>query len=284
MKLPFVKMHGLGNDFVLLDYIASPLPDPAQLAQTLCRRSFGIGADGLLAVCPSSPGTQASYRMRIFNADGSEAQICGNGLRCVGKYAFEHGICADTHHTVETVAGVRRLSLDTDADGHVRTVTVNMGHAKTSPSEVPLNTVTALVDSPVDNCGGELRITALSVGNPHGVVFVPDLYDCRFELMGPLLECHRIWPEKANIEFVQVADLHHIAMRAWERGVGETLACGSGACAAAAAAVLTGRAQWPVEVRLGGGPLSISQDLTDGSLLMTGPAVEVFAGVIDIDL
>lgn len=280
MRVPFVKMHGLGNDFVLLDCMASPGLDPEAMAKTLCRRRFGIGADGLLALCNPSPDIQADYRMRIFNADGSEARICGNGLRCVGKYAFEHHICRATHPLVETGAGVRRLSLDLNPDGLVRTVSVNMGHAVTAPSLVPLNTVTPLIDSPVDNCGCELRITALSVGNPHGVVFVPDLYGCNFEVLGPRLECHHIWPEKANIEFVQVCDSHHIAMRAWERGVGETAACGSGACAAAAAAVLTARAQWPVEVQLCGGLLDITTDDCDGSLLMTGTAAEVFEGII----
>lgn len=278
MELQFIKMHGIGNDFVLVDCLNSDTPDLGQLARTLCRRRFGIGADGLLAVCPSEV---ADYRMRIFNADGSEAAICGNGLRCVGKYAYEHGISRSIEPAVETGAGVRRLQLTIGSDDRVGAVTVNMGHAVTAPALVPLNTVTALINSPVENCGEELRLTALSVGNPHGVVFVSDLYGCKFELLGPRLECHEIWPEKANIEFVQIIDSHHIAMRAWERGVGETLACGSGACAAAAASVLNGLAQWPVEVQLSGGILSISTD-ADGSLLMTGPATEVFTGTVRI--
>ncbi|MDE7032371.1 MAG: diaminopimelate epimerase [Muribaculaceae bacterium] len=278
MELQFVKMHGIGNDFVLVDCMGSDTPAPGQLARTLCRRRFGIGADGLLAVCPSDV---ADYRMRIFNADGSEAAICGNGLRCVGKYAYEHGISCSPTPAVETGAGIRRLHLAIGSDNRVEAVTVNMGHAVTAPAQVPLNTVTALINSPVENCGEELRLTALSVGNPHGVVFVSDLYGCKFELLGPRLECHEIWPEKANIEFVQIIDSHHIAMRAWERGVGETLACGSGACAAAAAAVLNGQVKWPVEVQLSGGTLSISAD-ADGSLLMTGPAAEVFSGIVRV--
>ncbi len=278
MELQFVKMHGIGNDFVLVDCMGSDTPEPGQLARTLCRRRFGIGADGLLAVCPS---VVADYRMRIFNADGSEAAICGNGLRCVGKYAYEHGISCSPTPAVETGAGIRRLHLAIGSDNRVEAVTVNMGHAVTAPAQVPLNTVTALINSPVENCGEELRLTALSVGNPHGVVFVSDLYGCKFELLGPRLECHEIWPEKANIEFVQIIDSHHIAMRAWERGVGETLACGSGACAAAAAAVLNGQVKWPVEVQLSGGTLSISAD-ADGSLLMTGPASEVFSGIVRV--
>ena len=278
MELQFVKMHGIGNDFVLVDCMGSDTPEPGQLARTLCRRRFGIGADGLLAVCPSDV---SDYRMRIFNADGSEAAICGNGLRCVGKYAYEHGISCSPTPAVETGAGIRRLHLAIGSDNRVEAVTVNMGHAVTAPAQVPLNTVTALINSPVENCGEELRLTALSVGNPHGVVFVSDLYGCKFELLGPRLECHEIWPEKANIEFVQIIDSHHIAMRAWERGVGETLACGSGACAAAAAAVLNGQVKWPVEVQLSGGTLSISAD-ADGSLLMTGPAAEVFSGIVRV--
>ncbi len=278
MELQFVKMHGIGNDFVLVDCMGSDTPEPGQLARTLCRRRFGIGADGLLAVCPS---VVADYRMRIFNADGSEAAICGNGLRCVGKYAYEHGISCSPTPAVETGAGIRRLHLAIGSDNRVEAVTVNMGHAVTAPAQVPLNTVTALINSPVENCGEELRLTALSVGNPHGVVFVSDLYGCKFELLGPRLECHEIWPEKANIEFVQIIDSHHIAMRAWERGVGETLACGSGACAAAAAAVLNGQVKWPVEVQFSGGTLSISAD-ADGSLLMTGPASEVFSGIVRV--
>ena len=278
MELQFVKMHGIGNDFVLVDCMGSDTPEPGQLARTLCRRRFGIGADGLLAVCPSDV---ADYRMRIFNADGSEAAICGNGLRCVGKYAYEHGISCSPTPAVETGAGIRRLHLAIGSDNRVEAVTVNMGHAVTAPAQVPLNTVTALINSPVENCGEELRLTALSVGNPHGVVFVSDLYGCKFELLGPRLECHEIWPEKANIEFVPIIDSHPIAMRAWERGVGETLACGSGACAAAAAAVLNGQVKWPVEVQLSGGTLSISAD-ADGSLLMTGPAAEVFSGIVRV--
>ncbi len=185
MELQFVKMHGIGNDFVLVDCMSSDTPEPGQLARTLCRRRFGIGADGLLAVCPSEV---ADYRMRIFNADGSEAGICGNGLRCVGKYAYEHGISRSIEPAVETGAGVRRLHLAIGSDNRVEAVTVNMGHAVTAPALVPLNTVTALINSPVENCGEELRLTALSVGNPHGVVFVSDLYGCKFELLGPRLE------------------------------------------------------------------------------------------------
>ena len=273
MDIPFVKMHGIGNDFVLLDCSAAVYDDLAYLARTLCRRRFGIGADGMLVLCPS---TEADYRMRIFNADGTEAQICGNGLRCIAVYAYEHGICRKCEPTVETRAGLRHIVLQTDSDSHVLSVTVDMGTAITDPQLIPVNTVTPFINSPVENCGEKIRLTALSVGNPHGVVFVDDLYDCRFESLGPRLECHEIWPEKANIEFVKVIDRHHIAMRAWERGVGETLACGSGACAAAAAAVINSLADWPVEVQLPGGQLTI--DGSSGRLLMTGPATEVFSG------
>lgn len=277
MKIPFVKMHGIGNDFVLLDCMHSPTYDFSELARRLCRRRFGIGSDGLLAVLPSE---SADFRMRIFNADGSEAQICGNGLRCVAVYAYEHGIVEKLQPTVETGAGVRSLHINIGSDRHPESVSVDMGQAVTEPAEIPVNTVTPLINSPVENCGEKLRLTALSVGNPHGVVFVDDLYDCHFESLGPRLECHEIWPEKANIEFVKLINRGHIAMRAWERGVGETLACGSGACAAAAAAVINRLVDWPVEVQLPGGRLSI--DGSSGRLIMTGPATEVFSGEISI--
>ncbi|MDE6331175.1 MAG: diaminopimelate epimerase [Muribaculaceae bacterium] len=278
MNLPFVKMHGTGNDFVLLDCMHSPDYNFSELARVLCRRRIGIGADGLLAICPSDT---ADFRMRIFNADGSEAQICGNGLRCAGKYAYDNKVVNSITPLVETGAGLRKLTLTTDSSDKVQSVKVDMGMICTAPADVPVNTVTPLINSPVDNCGEKIRITALSVGNPHGVVFVDDLYDCKFELLGPRLECHEIWPEKANIEFVRIIDSHHIAMRAWERGVGETLACGSGACAAAAAAVINRYAEWPVEVQLCGGLLTI--DLSnDNTLVMNGPATEVFRGIYTI--
>ena len=285
---PFIKTHGLGNDFVLIDDgLFSPSGtlsgcEPGALARALCHRRFGIGADGLLLVSP--PSGAGTCRMRIFNANGSEAQMCGNGIRCVARYVFTRSPRPSRTILVETLAGLRTVEIDAAPDGAFLSATVDMGRPCLVPADIPLRfkgeaMIDAPIDAPLPPSIGPLRLTAISMGNPHGVVFVPDVASFPLSDVGPLLENLPIWPEKANIEFVQPLGPSEVAVRTWERGAGETLACGTGACAAAAAFALTRpEALWPVRVALLGGTLTIRRS-PSGSLLMTGPAEELFKGV-----
>ena len=274
--IPFVKMHGLGNDFVYVDCMHRPLDDFPRLAVEMSRRHTGVGADGIIAILPSD---KADCRMRIFNADGSEAQMCGNGIRCVAKYIYDNNIVRKPLLTVETLSGLKTVEVHAGLDGLTDTVTVDMGLPRTTPTEVPVNfNGDSMVEAPVQVGDHTVSVTAVSMGNPHGVVFVDDFDGDIVATLGAQLENHPIWPEKANIEFVRVDSPSSLSMRAWERGAGETMACGTGACAAAAAAVMTGRAKWPITVRLIGGNLHIDTDPATGHILMTGPAVTVYTG------
>ncbi len=256
--IEFAKMHGLGNDFVVIDCTDGRTYDFAGLAVAMCDRHFGIGADGLIAILP---GLTADCRMRIFNADGSEAQMCGNGIRCVGKYVRDRGLVVSDCISVETLGGVKKLMLTYGGGADVESVTVDMGMPELRSDKMPDG------------------MMALSVGNSHIVVFVDDVSGFPVDVRGPELERHPIWPEKANVEFVEVVALGELRQRTWERGVGETKACGTGACAAAVAAVRSGRATFPVKVHLLGGDLNIVAG-PSGNLLMTGPAAMVFEGRI----
>lgn len=270
MNLPFIKMEGLGNDFVLLDCLKGNIPaDAGALARRLCERRHGIGADGMLLVCP---GKVCDARMRIFNADGSEAQMCGNGIRCVALFLHRAGYPDEME--IATMAGVKRVRVSGEM------VTVDMGAPVWEAESVPVRCETpVMLEADVDSGYGVLKVSAVSMGNPHGVVFTDHLIRYPVKRCGRALERHEIWPERANIEFVTVIDRHNITMRAWERGVGETKACGTGACAAAAVSVATGRADFPVEVRLPGGVLTIDSD-AEGHIMMTGPARVSFEGNI----
>ena len=275
-QIPFVKMHGLGNDFVYVDCLKRDIEHLSELAIEMSRRPTGIGSDGIIAILPSR---KADCRMRIFNADGSEAQMCGNGIRCVAKYIFDNKIVAKNRITVETLSGIKIVEIHAGIDGLTDTVTVDMGAPKFTPSEIPVDfDGEQMTEQPVQVGDTEVKVTAMSMGNPHGVVFVDNFDGDIVGTLGPQLETHAIWPEKANIEFVRVDAPDTLSMRAWERGAGETMACGTGACAAAAAAVATGRAQWPLTVRLIGGNLHIDCDSATGHILMTGPAVTVYTG------
>lgn len=276
-NIPFVKMHGLGNDFVYVDCMQRPLDRLPELAVEMSRRHTGVGSDGIIAILPSD---KADCRMRIFNADGSEAQMCGNGIRCVAKYIYDNRIVGGKRHiTVETLSGLKTVEIHAGIDGLTDTVTVDMGLPHMAPSEVPVNhSGDRMLEEPVIVGDREVAVTAVSMGNPHGVVFVDSFDGDIVSTLGPELEKHPVWPEKANIEFVRVDSPDTLSMRAWERGAGETMACGTGACAAAAAAVATGRARWPITVRLIGGNLSIDADPETGHILMTGPAVTVYTG------
>jgi diaminopimelate epimerase len=280
----FTKMHGLGNDFVVVDGFVEQVDPSAygDLARRVCDRHFGVGADGLVFVLPSDlAGSQgpADFRMRIFNSDGSEANHCGNAIRCVAKLLYETGRTRKTVITCETVGRVNVLQLF-PTGGRVDQVRVDMGEPRFLREEVPIAgpAGTEAIDEPLEVDGETLRVTALSMGNPHAVTFVPDLDAFPFDRLGPKMEVHPAFPQRVNAEFIQVLGPEELRMRVWERGAGETLACGTGACASLVAAARTGRAARRAVVHLRGGDLLIEWG-DDNHVYMTGPAVEVFRGV-----
>lgn len=275
-EISFTKMHGLGNDYI---YIHCPANEPHSLSELsieMSQRHTGVGGDGIILIEPSDV---ADFRMRIFNADGSEAKMCGNGSRCVGKYVYDHNLTAKRTLTLETLAGIRTLELHVDgASGKVESVTVDMGAPVFEPEEVPVRAASKVVNAPVPTSMGELHMTAVSMGNPHGVIFLPTLAGLPINDIGPELECHEMWPDRANIEFAAIAGPDVIEMQVWERGSGVTMACGTGACATAVAAVLNGLTGKEVTVKLPGGDLKVEWR-EDGHVYMTGPATEVFNGI-----
>jgi diaminopimelate epimerase len=275
--MKFTKMHGLGNDFVLVDGFEEKLDETTlpQRAREVCDRHFGIGADGLILVLPSRV---ASFRWRIFNPDGSEPESCGNGIRCLAKFVYERKLTTETTLTVETLGGVKTLKLSV-AGGKVQTVRVDMGEPAFIRRLIPMRgpDETEAVNEKVKANGSKLDVTCLSVGNPHCVTFVDDVEHFPVEKLGPHIENHHLFPRRTNVEFVQVLNRRELRVRVWERGAGETLACGSGACASVIAAARTERADRRATVHLLGGELQIEW-LGDGHVHMTGPAVEVFTG------
>ncbi len=276
MRMRFTKMHGLGNDYVYLDGFTQKLPaDPAAVARTVSDRHFGIGSDGLILILPSAV---ADARMRMFNADGSEAEMCGNGLRCVAKYVHDHGIARKPTLMLETGRGVLTVSLEVRA-GVAERVTVDMGEPVLKSADIP----TTLpgdppVDAPLAVGNVSYPVTAVSMGNPHAVTFVPDVAAVRLEVIGPLVEHHPAFPRRMNAHFVQVHSPTEATMRTWERGSGVTLACGTGACAVCVAGVLTGRTDRKLLAHLPGGDLDLEWSAADNHVYMTGPATEVFTG------
>ncbi|MEK7448648.1 MAG: diaminopimelate epimerase [Planctomycetota bacterium] len=262
--LKFVKMHGTGNDFIMVSCLKKIIQNHSQLAKRVCDRHYGIGADGLIMILPSA---QADFRMRIFNSDGSEAEMCGNGIRCVGKFVYEKGLSNKTALSVETLAGIIPIWL-TVKKGLVTQVKVNMG----KPGRI--TNYPALAGSIINK---KIRAIGVSMGNPHCVVFVENVAAYPVARSGPLIEKHRFFPRKTNVEFVQVINRGKIKQRTWERGAGETLACGTGASASVVAGVFTGRLGRKVKVILKGGTLEIEW-AKDNCVYMTGPAVEVFSG------
>lgn len=278
MKLRFTKMHGCGNDYVYVNCFEEEVKDPVSLSIAISDRHFGVGGDGLVLICPSD---RADAKMRMFNADGSEGKMCGNAIRCVGKYLYDHGIVRKTTVTIETLSGIKTLELFLK-DGKVDSAQVNMGPAILIPSEIPVNLPgERAVAVPVKIAGEEHTITCVSMGNPHCIVFGGDPYELDLPKIGPLFENDPLFPERVNTEFIEVLDDHTLKMRVWERGSGETWACGTGACAAAVAAVLNGfcKKGKDISVRLRGGELTIRY--TDEAVFMTGKATEVFHGEWD---
>jgi diaminopimelate epimerase len=270
----FIKMQGAGNDYIYIDCFRAPPPkDLAALSRAISDRHFGVGGDGLILICPSE---QADARMRMFNADGSEAEMCGNGVRCVAKYVYDHGIARKPVLKIETGRGVLTLEVQVSGD-KVRQVRVDMGEPILQAELIP----TTLPGNPPINVtlpGSELQATCVSMGNPHCVIFVSEITDYLALGIGPKIETESVFPRRTNVEFVCVNRPTDVTMRVWERGSGETLACGTGACAVCVAGVLTGRTQRRITAHLRGGDLQLYWSESDNHVYMTGPAVEVFSG------
>jgi len=283
-------MHGCGNDYVYVNCFDEEIGDPAKLAQIVSDRHKGIGADGLILVCPSQ---EADVRMRVFNADGSEAEICGNGIRCFAKYVYERELAepgglfsvpgqpaCPVSLKIETGNGVLTVGLIFDDDNKVQKVCVNMGQPKLAAEDIPVRLpVKKVIEQPMQFQSRAFVMTCVSMGNPHAVFFRNDLATIRLEEIGPVIERHSIFPNRVNVHFVQVDKPTEFTMRTWERGSGITLACGTGACACCVAAVLTGRGERVCTAHLPGGDLDLNWCEEDNCVYMTGPAVEVFEGV-----
>ena len=271
-------MHGTGNDYVYINLFEEKVEDPGALSVRISDRHFGIGSDGLILIAPSE---EADCRMIMYNADGSEGEMCGNGIRCVAKYAYEHGIAKDTHMTIETKSGIKTLELTVE-DGIVTYVQVNMGRAILKPEEIPVAAKgDTFVSKPIVVDGREYLATCVSMGNPHCVIFMSGIDELDLEKIGPKFENHELFPNRINTEFVEVLNEHTIKMRVWERGSGETISCGTGTCASTVAAVLNGHCKQgeEIEIQIRGGKLYDTY-LENGEVLMKGPATTVFEGVI----
>ena len=274
-SVPFTKMEGAGNDYIYVEEFDAPLPNPAALSVRMSDRNFGIGGDGLVLMGPSG---KADFRMRIFNSDGSEAEMCGNASRCVGKYLYEHGFTAKTEISLETLAGIKVLHL-TVSEGVVSSITADMGLPILVPADIPMSiSEDMFVAQPLTVCGQQWQGTAVSMGNPHLVIPVPDVCQLDLPLIGPQFENMSIFPKRVNTEFVQVLTKDRVRVRVWERGAGETLACGTGACATLVACALNSLTDRGATIELRGGNLFIEW-ASSGTVYMTGPAVEVFSGV-----
>ncbi len=278
--MKFTKWQGCGNDFVLIDCMEAQPEDFAGLSKAMCDRHYGIGGDGLLAVLPSD---MADFRMRIFNTDGSEAEMCGNGIRCFARYLFDYGLTTKAEFTVETGAGILVPKLEL-REGSVASVTVDMGEPILSGDDIPVRGFGKgrVVDADIKVDGKVFSMTCVSMGNPHAVIFVEDLEKANLEHFGPLFESHELFPRKTNTEFVLVRDPRHVRMRVWERGAAITLACGTGSCATVVAGVLNGMTERRAEVELDGGKLLVEWSEKDNHVYMTGPAEFVFEGTYHV--
>lgn len=277
--MKFTKMQGCGNDYVYIDCTKNTLENIPEAAVKVSDRHFGIGSDGLILIKPSET---ADFFMDMYNNDGSRGKMCGNGIRCVAKYVYDNGLTDKKNLKIETLSGIKELDLTVE-DGKVTFVTVDMGSPITKPSLIPVKSdKKVLIKEPVKVGDQIYEITCVSMGNPHAIVFVEDPGKVPLETLGPLFDFHEIFPERVNTEFVQVIDRKHIKMRVWERGSGETLACGTGACASVMACILNGLTDHEVTVSLLGGELVIRYDEQKNTVFMTGPAVTVFTGDIEL--
>lgn len=274
MSIPFTKLHGLGNDYHFIDCTERVIADPAELSRQMSHRHLGVGSDGIILVLPSE--TQ-DFQMRIFNADGSEAETCGNGLRCFAKYVYERGMTSKEEIVVETLAGPNRLQLHVE-QGKVVTVRSNMGKPRFERAEIPmLGPEGRVMEEPIEIGGETLYVTCANIGNPHAVFFVEDATKVNLTHYGPLVENHPSFPKRTNVEFVNVVDRDNIVMRIWERGSGITMASGSGSCGSSLAAMITDRVNRKVNVHLVYGVLTVEW-AEDGCVYQQGPATEVFSG------
>lgn len=274
-QMRFTKMQGLGNDYIYIDGTRETVKDPDALARAVSDVHFGAGSDGLVLILPDP---EADFRMRMFNADGSEAEMCGNAARCIGKYVFERGLTDKTEIRLMTGNGIRHLQLQTEGN-RVLSVRVDMGMPAFGPEEIPVNLPgTIVINHPVKIESQTFEITCVSMGNPHAAIFVDDADSFDVSRYGPLLENHPLFPKKANIEFITVRNPNHLRMRVWERGSGETWACGTGACASLVAGVLTGRCGRKAVLSLNGGDLMVEWDKKTGHVFQSGPAAFVYDG------
>ena len=277
--MKFTKMHGIGNDYVYVNCFKETVEHPSEAAIKVSDRHFGIGSDGLILIKPSEV---ADGKMEMYNTDGSQGAMCGNGIRCVAKYMYDYGITDKTSISVETKSGIKYLDL-TIKDGKVDTVKVNMGTPILKAADIPVRSEKEqVINEPVMVDGKEWKITCVSMGNPHAITYIDDMKNLEIEKIGPKFENHEIFPDRVNTEFVHVIDRNTVEMRVWERGSGETLACGTGACAVAVSSILNGLTEEEVTVKLLGGDLKIFWDRTENKVYMTGSATTVFDGEIDL--
>ena len=277
--MKFTKMHGLGNDYVYVNCFQEKIENPSKVAKYVSDRHFGIGSDGLIMINPSEV---ADFEMEMYNADGSRGEMCGNGIRCVAKYVYDYGLTDKTSISVETLGGIKYLDL-TVKDGKVILVKVDMGTPILKPALIPIvSDGDMVVNEPIIVDRTEYRMTGVSMGNPHAVIYMDNIKDLNLDQLGPKFENHERFPKRINTEFVKFIDRHTLEMRVWERGSGETMACGTGACAVAVASILNGLTEEKVTVKLLGGDLQIEWDREADKVYMTGPASTVFDGKIDI--
>ena len=277
--MKFTKMHGLGNDYVYVNCFDEKIDNPPAVARFVSDRHFGIGSDGLIMINPSKT---ADFEMEMYNADGSRGEMCGNGIRCVAKYVYDYGLTDKTQISVETLGGIKYLDLTVE-DGKVSLVKVDMGKPELEADLIPIiSEREQVIDEPIEVDGKEYHMTGVSMGNPHAVIYVDDVKGLDLEKIGPKFENHERFPKRINTEFVHCIDRQTVEMRVWERGSGETLACGTGACAVAVSSILNNLTDTQVTVKLLGGDLQIEWDREKDRVFMTGPATVVFDGVIDI--
>ncbi|MBQ6561099.1 MAG: diaminopimelate epimerase [Paludibacteraceae bacterium] len=277
--MKFTKMHGISNDYIYINGATEKIYNPSDVAIKLSDRHTGIGSDGIVMILPSKT---CDFRMRMFNSDGSEAEMCGNASRCVGKYVYDKGLTKKTKVSLETLAGKKILNLHV-VDGKVDMVTVDMGEPILRGVDIPtIFDLPMVVSQPIVVSGKKILTTCVSMGNPHSVVYVDDVDSLDLEKIGPSYECHPAFPHKTNTEFVEILSRNEVKMRVWERGAGETMACGTGACAVAVASVLNGFTDRDVRVKLRGGDLQIKWDDDDNHVYMTGPATTVYEGDVEI--
>lgn len=278
--MKFTKMHGLGNDYIYINCFVETVEDPCELSKFLSDRHFGIGSDGIVMILPSD---KADFRMRMFNSDGSESEMCGNAIRCVGKFVYDNSMTDKKRVTIDTLAGIKILELSLNSDNKVDSVCVDMGEPILLPAQIPVDFKGERFIAQLVTAQNEaFDMTCVSMGNPHAITYVGEVKNYPVHEIGPHIECHPMFPRKTNVEFVEVIDRKTLKMRVWERGAGETMACGTGACAVLVASVLNDKSDRSATIKLLGGDLQIEWRESNNHVFMTGPAVKVFDGEVII--